>query len=67
LVRGLPAIPRLLEECGAVIDKGGVKVNERMETSIPCIYAAGDVIGGMMLAYVSFAEGKVAAENAKEI
>jgi dihydrolipoamide dehydrogenase len=49
------------------IDKGGIKVNERMETSIPGIYAAGDVIGGMMLAYVSFAEGKVAAENAKEI
>ena len=53
-----------LEECGVAIDKGGIKVNERMETSIPGIYAAGDVIGGIMLAYIGFAEGKVAAENA---
>ncbi len=35
-----------------------------METNVGDIYAAGDVVGGMMLAYVSFVEGKVAAENA---
>jgi len=53
-----------LDECGVVIDKGRVQANERMETNVPNIYAAGDIIGGMMLAYVSYAEGKVAAENA---
>lgn len=35
-----------------------------MQTSVPGIYAAGDVTGGMMLAHVGFAEGKAAAENA---
>ena len=53
-----------LDKCGVATDKGRIQTNERMETSVPDIYAAGDVVGGMMLAYVSFAEGKVAAENA---
>ena len=53
-----------LNKCGVVTDKGRIQTNERMETNVPDIYAAGDVVGGMMLAYVSFAEGKVAAENA---
>lgn len=53
-----------VEECGIALDGGRIKVNERIETSVPGIYAAGDVVGGMMLAHVGFAEGKVAAENA---
>jgi len=53
-----------LDECGVAINNGCIQVTERMQTSVPDIYAAGDVIGGMMLAYVGFAEGKVAAENA---
>ena len=39
-------------------------VNENMETNIKGVYAAGDVIGGKLLAHLSFAEGKTAAENA---
>ena len=39
-----------LEECGVAVGKGGIQVNEKMETSLPNIYAAGDVAGGMMLA-----------------
>jgi len=53
-----------LDECGVAVGNGNIQTNERMETSVPGIYAAGDVTGGMMLAYVGFAEGKVAAENA---
>ena len=53
-----------LEECGVEVEQGAIKVNGKMETSIPGIYAAGDVVGGMMLAYVAFAEGMVAADNA---
>ena len=53
-----------LDECGIAIDKGSIQVNERMQTSVPGIYAAGDVVGGMMLAYVAIEEGTVAAENA---
>jgi len=53
-----------LEECGVAVEGGSIRVNERMETSVPNIYAAGDVVGGMMLAHVAIAEGIVSAENA---
>ena len=53
-----------LEEAGININKGAIQVNERMETSVPNIYAAGDVCGGIMLAYVAMEEGIIAAENA---
>jgi dihydrolipoamide dehydrogenase len=35
-----------------------------METSVQGVYAAGDVVGGRLLAHLSYMEGKVAAENA---
>jgi dihydrolipoamide dehydrogenase len=41
-----------------------IKVNEKMETSLPGIYAIGDVTGRQMLAHKASAEGIVAAENA---
>jgi len=53
-----------LEECGITTSRDGIKVNQRMETNVGDIYAAGDVVGGVVLAYVSFVEGKIAAENA---
>ncbi|MFQ5997405.1 MAG: dihydrolipoyl dehydrogenase [Dehalococcoidales bacterium] len=53
-----------LDEAGVATDKGAIQVNQHMQTSVPNIYAAGDVIGGMMLAYVAMEEGVIAAENA---
>lgn len=53
-----------LGECGIAIGGGCIEVNEYMETSVSGIYAAGDVTGGLMLAYVAMAEGRIAAENA---
>ena len=44
--------------------RGDVLVNAKMETNVSGVYAAGDVIGGLMLAHVASAEGLVAAENA---
>lgn len=44
-----------------------VAVNERMETSIPHIYAVGDLNGGWQLAHTASAEGLVAADNAAQI
>lgn len=41
-----------------------IKVNEKMETNIPYVYAVGDVVGGYQLAHVASAEGMVAASNA---
>jgi dihydrolipoamide dehydrogenase len=52
------------EEVGLEMDGRAIKVNARMETNLPGIYACGDAIGGPMLAHVGSAEGKVAAANA---
>lgn len=43
---------------------GFVAVNSRLETTIPGIYAIGDLIGGKLLAHKATHEGLVAAENA---
>ncbi|MEE9240294.1 MAG: dihydrolipoyl dehydrogenase [bacterium] len=44
--------------------RGEILVNENMETNVAGVYAAGDVVGGLMLAHVASSEGIVAAENA---
>lgn len=41
-----------------------IKVNNKMETNIPGIYAIGDTVGTTYLAHGAFAEAKVAAANA---
>jgi dihydrolipoamide dehydrogenase len=53
-----------LEELEVETSAGGIGVNDRMETSVERVYAAGDVVGGMLLAHVATREGIVAAENA---
>ena len=53
-----------MEEIGVATDRGRIIVDDKMQTNVPGIYAAGDVVGGMMLAYIAIAEGIVAAENA---
>ena len=41
----------------------GIKVDERMRTNIPGVYAAGDVTGFSMLAHTASREGEVAVNN----
>jgi dihydrolipoamide dehydrogenase len=53
-----------LQEAGIEMDGRAVKVNGRMATSVPGVYACGDAIGGIMLAHVASGEGKVAVANA---
>lgn len=56
-----------LEGIGEVefeLDRGCIKVNEYMETSVPGIYAPGDINGTKMLAHAAFRMGEVSAENA---
>ena len=53
-----------LEELGVQMEKGRILVDGHMMTNVPGIYAAGDVIGGWLLAHVAFAEGICAAEHA---
>ncbi len=51
-------------EAGIEMDRAAVKVDEYFRTSLPGVYAVGDLIGGMMLAHVAEEEGTVAARNA---
>jgi dihydrolipoamide dehydrogenase len=46
-------------------DRGRVRVNEKLETNLPGIYAIGDLIHGAGLAHVASMEGEVAADNAQ--
>ena len=53
-----------LEDVGVKLnDRGMVEINEKMQTSVPNIYAIGDVTGKLMLAHVGSAMGIIAAEN----
>jgi dihydrolipoamide dehydrogenase len=53
-----------LETAGIELGRAGIKVNQKMETNIPGIYAIGDSTGQEMWAHAASAEGMVAAENA---
>jgi dihydrolipoamide dehydrogenase len=46
---------------------GYVEVNSRLETSVPGIYAIGDLIGGKLLAHKAYHDAIVAVENACEM
>ena len=48
---------------GIELDGKAIKVDEKMRTNIPGIYAVGDVVGKIMLAHVASREGIVAVEN----
>jgi len=52
-----------LERVGVKTEQGRIVVNNNMQTTTAGIYAIGDVIGGLMLAHVATAEGRVAAEH----
>jgi dihydrolipoamide dehydrogenase len=52
-----------LEEAGVELERGFVKTREGFETSAPSVYAAGDLIGGMLLAHKGSAEGIACVER----
>ncbi|MFH1654212.1 MAG: dihydrolipoyl dehydrogenase [Pseudomonadota bacterium] len=53
-----------IENAGVELnDRGSIKVNEYLQTSNEKIYAAGDVIGGSLLAHVASHEAVRAVEN----
>jgi len=54
-----------LDEIGIQLgSKGSIEVDDHLQTSIPSIYAAGDVIGEPAFVYTAAYEGSLAAENA---
>jgi dihydrolipoamide dehydrogenase len=52
-----------VQRLGIELDGKAIKVDEKMRTNIPGIYAVGDVVGKIMLAHVASREGIVAVEN----
>jgi len=52
-----------LDKAGIRMSRSFIEVNLRMETSVPGIYAIGDVTGKMMLAHAASAQGIIAVEN----
>jgi len=52
-----------IESLGIELDERGfIRVNERMETTRPGIYAIGDVVGGPLLAHKAYREAKIVAD-----
>lgn len=52
-----------LEQAGVEVDERGlVKIDKQCRTSVPNIYAIGDIVPGLPLAHKASYEGKVAAE-----
>lgn len=52
-----------LENLGVELFKGGIKVDEKLRTNIPNVYAAGDVTGFSLLAHTASREGEVVVNN----
>ena len=51
------------EEQGVRMDRGFVLTDERLATSVPGIYAVGDIVPGLQLAHRGFAQGIFVAEE----
>ena len=52
-----------LENLNIEIDRGGIKVDEKMRTNVPNVFAAGDVTGFSLLAHTASREGEVVVNN----
>ncbi|MET8529134.1 dihydrolipoyl dehydrogenase [Micromonospora sp. NPDC005172] len=51
------------EEQGVTLDRGYVVTDERLRTSVPNIYAVGDIVPGLQLAHRGFQQGIFVAEE----
>jgi dihydrolipoamide dehydrogenase len=52
-----------LEALGVKLERGFIQIDERMQTSVPGVWAIGDVTGKCMLAHAASAQGIVCAES----
>lgn len=52
-----------LENLNVEMTRGGIKVDEKMRTNVPRVFAAGDVTGFSLLAHTASREGEVVVNN----
>ena len=52
-----------LENLNVELERGGIKVDEKMRTNVPNVFAAGDVTGFSLLAHTASREGEVVVNN----
>ena len=51
------------DEQGVAMDRGFVLTNDRLQTNLPGVYAAGDIVPGLQLAHRGFQQGIFIAED----
>ena len=65
IAMGTAGSTEIARQMGAELtEKGNIKVNENMETTIPGLYAAGDCTGGLLQVAKAVYEGAQAGINA---
>lgn len=52
-----------LEAAGVEVGKGGIKVNEKLETTAPGVWAIGDCNGGPLFTHVSWDDYRIIKDN----
>ena len=61
--RGPSAAGLGYQEAGVAMERGFVLTDERLRTSVPNVYAVGDIVPGLQLAHRGFAQGIFVAEQ----
>lgn len=56
-----------LEDAGVTTDRGFVSVDERLQTSVPHVWAVGDIVHGLQLAHRGFQQGIFVAEQIADL
>lgn len=56
-----------LEKAGIAVRHGKIVVNERMQTSQPHVFAAGDVCSPLDVVHIAIQQGEIAARNAARL
>ena len=63
---GVAGSAALARKLGAPVENGRIVVNEKMQTGIPGLFAAGDCTGGMLQVCKAVYEGALAATEARQ-
>ena len=64
IAQGVAGSTDIARKIGAFVKNGKITVNEKMETSVPGLFAAGDCVGGILQINKAVYEGALAARSA---